>query len=258
MMPEFIMIGSMSIPAIFPGFASSSLATAGRSLKPTTSVRSVITFGIPGLAGRADLVGVRADRHLHRVVVTVVAALDLDDRVTAGDGAHEVNRVHRDLGAGVAEAPLRQAEPDGKLLGDDERVWRRLGEVRAETDLAADGRHDRRMAVPSQRRAVSSGQVDVLVAVHVVDLGALAVAEPDRLRAGALPAGGHAAGQRMTGPAGHPARFRLPPDEDFLLLVDDVPKVDRGLGPRACGRPDRRDLVGGHCVLLTRLTECSV
>ena len=87
MMPEFIMIGSMSIPAIFPGFASSSLATDGRSLKPTTSVRSVIAFGIPvldghgiGLVGRADLVGVRADRHLHRVVVAVVAALDLDDQ----------------------------------------------------------------------------------------------------------------------------------------------------------------------------------
>src|ERR1700691_2285840 len=101
-----------------------------------------------GLVGRADLVGVRADRYLHRVMVTVVAALDLDDRVPAGDGAHEVNRVHRRLGAGVAKAPLRQAEPGGKLLGDDDSVLGRRGEVRADTALPAAALHDGRVAMP--------------------------------------------------------------------------------------------------------------
>ena len=51
MMPAFIMIGSTIMPAIWPACSSSSRGNAGRSLKPTTSVRSVIAVGIPVLAG---------------------------------------------------------------------------------------------------------------------------------------------------------------------------------------------------------------
>ena len=51
MIPAFIMIGSMIIPAIWPGYSSSSRATPSRSLKPTTRVRSVIACGIPVLDG---------------------------------------------------------------------------------------------------------------------------------------------------------------------------------------------------------------
>ena len=58
------------------------------------------------------------DRHLHRVVVAVVAALDLDDQVAAGDRAHQVDGVHRRLGAGVGEPPQRQPEAARQLLGD--------------------------------------------------------------------------------------------------------------------------------------------
>ena len=64
-----------------------------------------------------DLVGLGGDRDLDRVVVAVVAALDLDDQVAAGDRAHQVHGVHRGLGAGVGEPPQRQAEPAGQLLG---------------------------------------------------------------------------------------------------------------------------------------------
>jgi hypothetical protein len=135
-----------------------------------------------------DLVGLGADRHLHRVVVAVIAALDLDDQVAAGDRAHQVDRVHRGLGAGVGEPPQRQPEAAGQFLRDQDRGRSRLGEVRAQRHLAADRLDDRRVGVAGQRGAVPAVQVDVLVAVHVVDLGALAVAEPDRLRAGDLPA----------------------------------------------------------------------
>ena len=46
-MPAFIMIGSTIIPAIRPGWASSSRATLPRSLNVATSVRSVIAAGMP-------------------------------------------------------------------------------------------------------------------------------------------------------------------------------------------------------------------
>ena len=65
-------------------------------------------------------------------------------------------------------------------------------------------------------------QVDVGLAVDVVDLGALAVTQPHRLRGGDLPAGNDAAGQGTLGGAGQPGRAGLAADEDGLLLGDDV------------------------------------
>ncbi len=55
----------------------------------------------------ADLVVLDADRDHHAVVVTVVGAEDLHDRVAAREGARDPDRVHRRLGAGVHVAPLR-------------------------------------------------------------------------------------------------------------------------------------------------------
>ena len=60
---------------------------------------------------------------------------------------------------------------------------------------------DRGVRVAGDRRAVAAVHVDVLVAVDVADLGALAVAHPDRLRLGDLPVGGGAAGQVFARPA---------------------------------------------------------
>ncbi len=182
----------------------------------------MIAAGMRGLVRRADVARVGGDRDLDRVVVAVIAPLDLDDQVPAGDGAHQVDGVHGRLGARVGESPLRQAEPAAQFLGHDHRVLGRLGEVRAEPGLRADRLDHGRVRVPGQRGAVPAVQVDVLVAVDVVDLGAAAVAQPDRLRDGDLPAGRHPAGQRPAGPGGHPRRPGLPPQEDLLLLGDDV------------------------------------
>ena len=60
----------------------------------------------------ADLVVGDADRDHHVVVVAVVGAEDLDDRVAAGGRAGDPDRVHRRLGAGVRVAPPR-AGPSG-------------------------------------------------------------------------------------------------------------------------------------------------
>jgi hypothetical protein len=60
--------------------------------------------------------------------------------------------------------------------------------VRAQGNLLGDGFVDCRMGVAGQGGAVAAVQVDVLVAVDVIDLRALAMAQPDRLRRGDLPA----------------------------------------------------------------------
>jgi hypothetical protein len=92
------------------------------------------------------------------------------------------------LGAGVGESPLRQAEPASQLGGHDDRVLGRLREVSAPADLAGDRADDRRVRVPGEGGAVAAVQVDIAVAVDVIDLAAVAVAEPHRLRLGDLPA----------------------------------------------------------------------
>src|SRR5262249_56145388 len=73
-----------------------------------------------------------------------------------------------------------------------------------------------------EAHAVPAVQVHVLVAVDVVDLGAAAVAEPDRLRDGDLPARGDPAGQRLARPGGHPPRVRLALSENPFLFGDDA------------------------------------
>ena len=233
-MPAFIITGSTIMPATRPGFSSSTRATAAASLKPTTATRSTIALGDAGVARdrdrpvrRAGLVGLGEDRDLHRVVVAVVAALDLDDEVAAGGGAHEVHRVHRGLGARVAEPPERQAEPSRELLRDDDGVLGRLREVGAARDPLADRTHDRRVRVTHQRDAVAAVQVDVLRPVDVVDLGARAVGQPDRLRLGDLPVRRRPAGERPAGPGDELGGPWLPAQEDRLLLGD--PGVQPGV-----------------------------
>jgi hypothetical protein len=147
------------------------------------------------LVGGAELVGRRVHRHLHRVVVAVVGALDLDDVGAAGHRPHQVDGGHRRFGAGVGEAPQRQAEAAGQLGGDRDDVGRRLGEVRAVRDALADGAHDRRVGVAGQHRAEAAVEVDVLGAIDVPHPAAGAALEEDRARRGVLPRRGHAAGE---------------------------------------------------------------
>src|SRR5204862_1366400 len=142
-----------------------------------------------------------------------------------------------------------------------------LGEVGAPPGLGADRLDHGRMRVPGQGRPVAAVQVDVLVAVDVVDHAAAAVAQPDWLRHRDLPAGRDAAGQRAASPGRHPCGLRLPPQEDLLLLGDDVPELlVPGFALRALGAVLRAHGVGdvpddvvraGHGHLLS-LTEHSV
>ena len=59
------------------------------------------------------------------------------------------------------------------------------------------------VAVPEDHRAVAHAQVDVLVAVHVPDLAALAAVDVDRVLAPGAEVGVGAAGERLERPAVH-------------------------------------------------------
>ena len=165
------------MPATRPRFASSTAASTSRSLNGTTSHEvgdglrdaGAGEHGVRALA-RAELVELVVVAHHHRVVVAVVAALDLDDHVTPGHRPHQVDGIHRRLGARVAEAPQGQPEALPEQLGHHDGVLGRLGEVGAERHPVAHRRHDRRVAVTGQHRAVAGVEVDVLAAVDVVHL----------------------------------------------------------------------------------------
>ena len=181
---------------------------------------------------RAELVEFVVVAHHHRVVMAVVAALDLHDQVASGGGPHQVDRVHGRLGARVAEAPQRQSEARGEQLGDDDGVLGGLGEVGASPDPLAHRGDDRGVAVSGEHRAVAGVQVDVLGAVDVVHLGALSVAQPHRGRTGDLPARRGPPGQRPRRPRRAVERSRLAGSESPLLVADQV--VDRA-EPATCG-----------------------
>ena len=131
--------------------------------------------------------------------MTVVGALDLDDQLATGDGAHEVEGVHRGLGARVAEAPHRQAEPSGQRLGDIDGVRRRLREVGAQRDPILHRAHDRRIRVTHDVHAVAAVHVGVAGAVDIPHVRAFTVADPHRQRPRAGPAGAHTTRHRALG-----------------------------------------------------------
>ena len=53
--------------------------------------------------GIANLIESWLYRNLKWVIAAVIAALDLDDRLLAGDGPGGSDRVHRRLGAGISK-----------------------------------------------------------------------------------------------------------------------------------------------------------
>src|ERR1019366_8174977 len=117
-----------------------------------------------------DLVGFGRDRNLHRVMVAVVAALDFDDQVPAGDRPHEVDGVHGCLGAGVDKAPQGQSPALAQLFGEDNGVLGRLGEVRPLAHSGGDRLDDGRGGMAGEAGPVPAVHVDILGAVDVVDL----------------------------------------------------------------------------------------
>ena len=123
---------------------------------------------------RAGLGDVGLHRHLERVVAAVVAALDLDDRLAAGERARRAQRVHRRLGPGVGEAQLVEGEAALEALGRVGRRRRRGHEQRAGLQRPADRGDDGGVEVADEHGAEAHRQVEQPAAVDVGEPGALA------------------------------------------------------------------------------------
>src|SRR4029453_9128417 len=82
-----------------------------------------------------------------RIVVAVVRADDLDDRVASGQPPGDPDGIHRRFGAGVRVAPFRQAPAALQLLSDRDGVLGRRGEMGAGLDAPLDGVRDRGVGV---------------------------------------------------------------------------------------------------------------
>ena len=127
-------------------------------------------------------------RHRHRQErPPVERVLEDDDSLLAGRGAGDLDRVLDGFGAAVQEQALlrlsrarRQlgesaADLDVRLVDPDHEA---LVEVRV--DLFLHGRDGRRQPVARVLAAEPAGEVDVRLAVHVFDPGALRARDDDR------------------------------------------------------------------------------
>ncbi len=185
----------------------------------------------------ADLVVLDADRDHHAVVVAVVGAEDLHDRLAAGGAAGDPDGVHRGLRAGVGEAPLRQAPATGELVTDGDRVLGRGGEVRAARVSVGNRLADRGMGVALDHRTEPVVEVPHLVAVDVPHPRASAALEVDRPWVAELVGRRHTPGQVDLGACVGLLRALRPLVELLLLTLDQL------------GDALTRDLnrcVGGH------------
>ncbi len=114
-----------------------------------------------GRVGRADLVEPGLDRDLQRVVATVVAALDLHDRLALGVGPRTADGVHQRLGARVGEPDHVELEPVAEPLAHLGGLRRRRDEQGAGVgEGLGDLLDDVRVEVADEHRAEAHRQVE--------------------------------------------------------------------------------------------------
>ena len=143
-----------------------------------------------------------------RIHVAVVAAGKLNNLVAAGHAAGQANRGHGRLGTRGHHAHLLNRAGDrGVNAVDDQLGQLRLGGARRTEGQAArggllNGLHDLRVRVAQNRRAPRADQVNVFVAVRVVQVGALSLRRKRRSAAHGVEGahrGVHAAGNHRAG-----------------------------------------------------------
>src|SRR5580704_91155 len=111
----------------------------------------------------------------------VVSAFHLDDAIATRGRPREAHRVHRAFGTAVAKAHHlhRKALADFFCQFPFKIVWHTEHRPGAEFFLYST--HDRRMAVPCHQSSKTKVEIDVLVAVDIVNVTALAVAHKNRI-----------------------------------------------------------------------------
>ncbi len=141
----------------------------------------------------------RAALHQQRIDVAVVAALELDGEVAAGEPARHPQGAHGGLGAGGNQAQaLDGGYGAADLLGKLDLALGRSAEAGADLKRLAQRLDYRRMAVAEQQRSPGSHVVEERVAIDVIKAGALAARDEERIAADRAE-GAH----RRVDPAGH-------------------------------------------------------
>ena len=125
--------------------------------------------GIPAI-GLAERERARTGLDQKRVDVAVIATLEFDDLVPAGESSGETDRGHRGLGAAIHHPHFldrRHPLTDFAREFDFQRI--RNAEARAAIRRRLHRRDDRRMRVAEDRRAPGADVIDLAVAVDVLD-----------------------------------------------------------------------------------------
>ena len=112
----------------------------------------------------------------------VIAAFHFDDAVAAGGGARQAHGVHGAFRAAIAEAHHLHRESACRFPPPvpipDRAACRTSCRCRA---FACTAFTHRRMAVPRHQRAEAKIEIEVFVAVNIVDVSAFAVANEKRI-----------------------------------------------------------------------------
>ena len=187
------------IAAISSRLASRMAARMSGSLNGAMTVSAMRERGMPGagrhgrrLLDRSHRLARRLDADEHVVVVAVVAALELDDLLAAGVAARDADRVHRRLGARVAEAHEVGAEARLDLLGQRDAVLDRERVAGPVRDAVLERLGQDRVRVPGGEHAEGHVEVDVLVAVRIGDAAAARIGHEQRVRVVRLEGAGDA------------------------------------------------------------------
>ena len=139
----------------------------------------------------------RLHRDHHLVVMAVIAAFDLDDLRATRVAARGADRVHRRLGAAVRESHEVEAEPLDEQLRDVRVALARRHVQRAVLELLLDRLDHHGMAMTREQRAVAHVEVDVAVAVDVLEPGPLGSTGDDGIGVVELERRGHSQGQHL-------------------------------------------------------------
>ena len=136
------------------------------------STRSRYLVGPIGIAAELEL-GLHA--YQDRVVHAVVGALHLDDLVAAGKAARDADRVHGHFRTAAAKAYLLHREALANLIRQVVlQGVRHAVHGAGDQPLLHRGDH-RRMAVPGHQRAETKIEIDVLIAIEVVNVASLGI-----------------------------------------------------------------------------------
>ena len=205
-MPTFIMIGSTITAAISFGILRKEALHSRRIVELRDErilqrrFRDALSAGNRIWRVRiAHFAFFRLHGNERGIMESVVAAFHLDDAIAARGSAREAHGMHRAFRSAIAEAHHLHRKAFADFLRQFPFEIVRHAEHRSGAKFFLHRSYNRRMAVPRHQSAKTKIEIDVLVAVNVVDVPALSVANKKRIRIVGAIIAGYAEGQTVRG-----------------------------------------------------------